>query len=91
MDLIHCGLTIAQDPKHTAWIGPLLVLGDAALSMLIVHKIPCKFNKSNISIHPLLISENVLLIPMYKTPKSTGAPTWSKSPSTSRESGTTPS
>jgi hypothetical protein len=47
MDLIHRGLSIAQDPKHTTWIGPLLVLGDAALSVIIVHKIPCKFDKSN--------------------------------------------
>jgi alpha-1,3-mannosyltransferase len=42
MDLIRRGLTIAQDPKHTTWIGLLLVLADAALSALIVHKIPCE-------------------------------------------------
>jgi hypothetical protein len=59
MDLIHRGLAIAQDPQHTTWIGPLLVLGDAALSMLIVHKIPCKSNKSNTPNRPRVISENV--------------------------------
>ena len=47
MDLIRGGLAIAQDPKHTTWISPLLILGDAALSFLIVHNIPCKFEKRN--------------------------------------------
>ena len=50
MDLIRHGLTIAQDPKHTTWIGPLLVLADAALSALIVHKIPCELTKPTLQI-----------------------------------------
>jgi alpha-1,3-mannosyltransferase len=41
MDFIRQGLAIAQDPKHTSWISPLLILGDAFLSLLIVHKISC--------------------------------------------------
>jgi hypothetical protein len=42
MDLIRRGLAIAQDPRQSAWINPLLVLGDAILSLLIVHKISCE-------------------------------------------------
>lgn len=42
MDLIRQGLAIAQDPKQSKWINPLLILCDAALSFLIVHKISCK-------------------------------------------------
>jgi hypothetical protein len=47
MDLVRRGLAIAQDPKHTTWISPLLILGDAALSFLIVRKIACKCRESN--------------------------------------------
>jgi alpha-1,3-mannosyltransferase len=43
MDLIRKGLAIAQDPKQSAWINPLLILGDAFLSLLIVHKISCTY------------------------------------------------
>jgi hypothetical protein len=42
MDLIRQGFAIAQDPKQSRWINPLLILGDAFLSLLIVHKISCK-------------------------------------------------
>ena len=55
MDLVRRGLAIAQDPKHTTWISPLLVLGDAALSALIVHKIPCEFEKTRTPSRPRMI------------------------------------
>jgi alpha-1,3-mannosyltransferase len=42
MDLIKQGLAIAQDPRQICWLGPLLLLFDAALSLLIVEKVPCK-------------------------------------------------
>lgn len=41
MDLIPQGLGLIQDPKHTTWIAPLLLLADTALSLLVVWKIPC--------------------------------------------------
>lgn len=50
MDLIRQGLAIAQDPKQSAWINPLLILGDAFLSLLIVHKISCTLTDKSKSI-----------------------------------------
>lgn len=41
MDLVRKGVSLAQDPNQIRWIGPLLVLADAALSFLIVQYIPC--------------------------------------------------
>lgn len=34
--------SLASDPKQTTWIAPLLFLGDAVLSNLVVWKIPCE-------------------------------------------------
>lgn len=31
-----------EHPRHTKWIAPILVLGDAFLCALIIWKIPCK-------------------------------------------------
>lgn len=47
MDLIHQGLSLVQNPRHTTWIAPLLVLADTALSLLVVWKVPCKSFRTN--------------------------------------------
>ncbi|KAF2143765.1 glycosyltransferase family 58 protein [Aplosporella prunicola CBS 121167] len=40
MDLIKQGLSIAQDPKYSRWICPLLLLADGALCSLVIWKVP---------------------------------------------------
>lgn len=39
-------IDIANDPAQTRWIAPLLFIGDAVLSNLVVWKIPCKLRWS---------------------------------------------
>lgn len=33
---------VLTNPRHTKWIGPLLILGDALLCALVIWKIACK-------------------------------------------------
>lgn len=45
MDLKHLFCDILLNPKHTKWIGPLLILGEAFLCALIIWKIPCELRE----------------------------------------------
>ncbi|KAH7130382.1 Lethal(2)neighbour of Tid protein [Dendryphion nanum] len=40
MDLIKTGLDFAQNPKHTKWIYPLLLVADAAICGVVIETIP---------------------------------------------------
>ncbi|KAA8652541.1 dolichyl-P-Man:Man(5)GlcNAc(2)-PP-dolichol alpha-1,3-mannosyltransferase [Aspergillus tanneri] len=42
MDLKRSLCDLCLNPRHTKWIAPLLVLGDAFLCALIIWKVPCK-------------------------------------------------
>ncbi|KAF7193932.1 Dol-P-Man:Man(5)GlcNAc(2)-PP-Dol alpha-1,3-mannosyltransferase [Pseudocercospora fuligena] len=40
MNIVHQGWDIITNPKHTRWIAPLQILGDAALCALVVYAVP---------------------------------------------------
>lgn len=42
MDLKNWVWDLCVNPKHTKWIAPLSVLGDAFLCALIIWRIPCE-------------------------------------------------
>ncbi|KAJ5654024.1 hypothetical protein N7490_001027 [Penicillium lividum] len=42
---------VLTQPRHTKWIAPLLVLGDALLCALVIWKISCKFDPEPILCH----------------------------------------
>lgn len=42
---------ILTNPKHTRWIAPLILLGEAVLCGLIVWRIPCSLD-SHRPLHP---------------------------------------
>ena len=50
MSLLQTGLDIARNPKHTRWIGPLLLVADAALCALVIWKIPCTISPPQVLI-----------------------------------------
>lgn len=43
MSLLARAKDLALNPDHTRWITPLLLVADAALSGVIIEKIPCSF------------------------------------------------
>ena len=45
MDLKRLCCDLLLNPKHTKWIGPLLILGEALLCALIIWKIPCELRE----------------------------------------------
>ena len=51
MSLFARAKDLAYNPDHTRWMTPLLLIADAALSGVIIEKIPC-------SCSPVLLSQN---------------------------------
>lgn len=43
MNVLRQGWDNITNPKHTRWIAPLQILGDAALCVAVVYFVPCKF------------------------------------------------
>lgn len=44
MHLYNQAIDLANNPKHTRWLSPLLLLADAALCALVIWKIPCELS-----------------------------------------------
>jgi hypothetical protein len=44
MDLTLTLREFCMNPRHTRWVAPLLILGDAVLCALIIWKVPCEFS-----------------------------------------------
>lgn len=42
MELKHLLGDLCMNPRHTRWIAPLLILGDAVLCALIIWRVPCE-------------------------------------------------
>ena len=42
MDWMRLIRDLCLNPRHTKWMAPLLVLGDAFLCALIIWNVPCK-------------------------------------------------
>lgn len=42
MTILHDGIRVLTDPKYAKWICPLILLGDTALTALVIWKVQCK-------------------------------------------------
>lgn len=83
---------LASNPKHTRWIGPLIISGEAVLCALIIWKVPCKPTsgfpqRSNAVFHVRTTTDS---LPALQIPRLTGPPTRLRSTHFSTEREITP-